>query len=177
MAKKRDPIGPLMDLNVGRHPLTRLQKLANAMRAGGVPLAALDEQTTIDEDTGIVTRMMALCGHCTGPCCSTLRIPITRSDARRLARNLETTVPRLPLLPVEGSEDEPDDLAGYLSKGASPCPYFKSGCSVHSFRPDVCRSFGLHHCIGTGSFVPLGRLRAAVLKSEQGPAVDGASSV
>lgn len=159
MAKKRDPIGPLMDLNVGRHPLTRLQKLANAMRAGAVPLAALDETTRVDETTGVVTRMMALCGHCTGPCCSTLRIAITVSDARRLAQNLRTTVGRLPLLPPDGLEEEPEDLAGYLSKGASPCPYFDRGCSVHSFRPDVCRSFGLHHCIGTGSFVPLARLR------------------
>ena len=158
MAKKRDPIGPLMDLNVGRHPLTRLQRLANAMRAGGVPLAALDENVTIDEHTGVVTRMMALCGHCQGPCCSTLRIPITRSDAKRLAKNLETTVTRLPLLPLDGLEEEQDDLAGYLSKGASPCPYFDRGCRVHSFRPDVCRSFGLHHCIGTGSFVPLARV-------------------
>jgi hypothetical protein len=158
MAKKRDPIGPLMDLNVGRHPLTRLQRLANAMRAGGVPLAALDENVTVDEHSGVVTRMMALCGHCQGPCCSTLRIPITRSDARRLAKNLETTVTRLPLLPLDGIEEEQDDLAGYLSKGASPCPYFDRGCRVHSFRPDVCRSFGLHHCIGTGSFVPLARV-------------------
>ncbi len=155
MAKKRDPIGPLMDLNVGHHPLTRLHKLANAMRAGRVPLAALAETTTVDEQTGVVTRMMALCGHCSGPCCSTLRIPITRSDARRLAQNLGTTVARLPLLPPDGAEDEPEDLAGYLSKGASPCPYFQRGCSVHGFRPDVCRSFGLHNCIGTGSFVPL----------------------
>jgi len=160
MAKKRDPIGPLMDLNVGRHPLTRLQRLANAMRAGGVPLAALDEAVTVDEHTGVVTRMMALCGHCQGPCCSTLRIPITRSDAKRLAKNLETTVTRLPLLPLDGLEEEQDDLAGYLSKGASPCPYFDRGCKVHSFRPDVCRSFGLHHCIGTGSFVPLARVAA-----------------
>jgi hypothetical protein len=161
MAKKRDPIGALMDLNVGRHPLTRLQRLANAMRAGKVPLAALAETVTVDESSGVVTRMMALCGQCTGPCCSTLRIPITVSDARRLAKNLKTTVARLPLLAKDGLEEEAEDLAGYLSKGASPCPYFQRGCSVHSFRPDVCRSFGLHHCIGTGSFVPVGRLRAA----------------
>ena len=127
-------------------------------RAGGVPLAALDENVTVDEHSGVVTRMMALCGHCQGPCCSTLRIPITRSDAKRLAQNLETTVTRLPLLPLDGVEEEQDDLAGYLSKGASPCPYFDRGCRVHSFRPDVCRSFGLHHCIGTGSFVPLARV-------------------
>lgn len=161
MAKKRDPIGTLMDLNVGRHPQPRLQRLANAMRAGNVPLEALNETTTIHEQTGVVTRMMALCGHCQGPCCSTLRIPITISDAKRLAANLNTTVKRLPLLGKDGLEEEQDDLAGYLSKGASPCPYFDRGCSVHSFRPDVCRSFGLHHCIGTGSFVPIGRLRAA----------------
>lgn len=157
MAKKRDPIGPLMDLNVGVQPLTRLHKLANAMRAGGVPLAALAETTTVDEQTGVVTRMMALCGHCSGPCCSTLRIPITRSDARRLAQNLKTTVAKLPLLPLDGLEEEPDDLAGYLSKGASPCAYFDRGCTVHGFRPDVCRSFGLNACVGTGSFVPLRR--------------------
>jgi hypothetical protein len=161
MAKKRDPIGTLMDLNVGRHPQPRLQRLANAMRAGKVPLTALDETTTVDAQTGVVTRMMALCGHCQGPCCSTLRIPITISDAKRLAQHLNTTVKRLPLLAKDGLEEEQDDLAGYLSKGASPCPYFDRGCSVHSFRPDVCRSFGLHHCIGTGSFVPIGRLRAA----------------
>jgi Fe-S-cluster containining protein len=101
--------------------------------------------------------MMALCGHCSGPCCSTLRIPITRSDARRLAQNLKTTVARLPLLPLDGLEEEPDDLAGYLSKGASPCAYFDRGCTVHGFRPDVCRSFGLNACVGTGSFVPLRR--------------------
>ena len=63
MAKKRDPIGVLMDLNVGRHPQPRLQRLANAMRAGKVPLTALDETVTVDEHTGVVTRMMALCGH------------------------------------------------------------------------------------------------------------------
>jgi len=72
------------------------------------------------------------------------------------------SVRRLPLLGKDGLEEEQDDLAGYLSKGASPCPYFDRGCKVHSFRPDVCRSFGLHHCIGTGSFVPLTRLRPAV---------------
>jgi len=155
MAKKRDPIGPLMDLNVGVQPMTRLHKLANAMRAGGVPLAALSETTTVDEQSGVITRMMALCGHCSGPCCSTLRIPITRSDARRLAQNLKTTVARLPLLAKDGLEEEAEDLAGYLSKGASPCPYFDRGCSVHAFRPDVCRSFGLNACIGTGSFVAL----------------------
>ena len=155
MAKKRDPIGPLMDLNVGHHPLTRLQKLANAMRVGDVPLSALAETTTVDEQTGVGTRMMAMCGHCTGPCCSTLRIPITVADARRLAKNLGTTVARLPLLPPDDLEEEPEDLAGYLSKGASPCPFFRRGCSVHAFRPDVCRGFGLHACIGTGSFVPL----------------------
>lgn len=161
MAKKRDPIGPLMDLNVGRHPQPRLQRLANAMRDGKVPLTALDETVTVDEHSGVVTRMMALCGHCQGPCCSTLRIPITKSDAKRLAENLGISVRRLPLLGKDGLEEEQDDLAGYLSKGASPCPYFDRGCTVHSFRPDVCRSFGLHHCIGTGSFVPLKRLRAA----------------
>lgn len=171
MAKKRDPIGPLMDLNVGRHPLTRLQRLANAMRAGGVPLTGLDEAVTVDGQTGVVTRMMALCGHCTGPCCSTLRIPITISDAKRLAKNLETTVARLPLLARDGLEEEQDDLAGYLSKGASPCPYFDRGCSVHSFRPDVCRSFGLHHCIGTGSFVPLGRVAGAAVAAAVGSTV------
>lgn len=153
MAKKRDPIGPLMDLNVGHHPQVRLQRLANAMRAGRLPLAALNETVEVDEATGIVTRMMALCGHCTGSCCSRLRIPITRSDAARLAKNLGTTVRKLPLLAPEGTEDEPEDLAGYLSKGAGPCPFFDRGCTVHGFRPDVCRTFGLHACIGAGTFV------------------------
>jgi hypothetical protein len=154
MAKKRDPIGPLMDLNVGHHPLVRLQRLANGMRAGKLPLAALNEVTEVDEATGVVTRMMALCGHCTGTCCSRLRIPITRGDAARLAKNLQTTVRKLPLLPAEGTEDEPEDLAGYLSKGAGPCPFFDRGCTVHGFRPDVCRTFGLHACIGAGTFAP-----------------------
>jgi hypothetical protein len=146
MAKKRDPIGSLMILNVGHHPHVALQRLANRMRAGKVPLAALGETVSVDEETGVVTRMMALCGHCSGPCCSTLRIPISRADARRLARNLGTTLPRLPLLPAEGTEDEPEDTAGYLTKGDRPCPYFDRGCTVHAFRPDVCRTFGLHAC-------------------------------
>lgn len=154
MAKKRDPIGPLMDLNVGHHPQVRLQRMANAMRAGRLPLATLDEATSVDEATGVVTRMMALCGHCTGTCCSRLRIPITKRDAARLAQNLGTTVRKLPLLAPEGLEEEQDDLAGYLSNGTAPCPYFDRGCTVHPFRPDVCRTFGLHACIGAGLFTP-----------------------
>ncbi len=153
MAKKRDPIGPLMDLNVGHHPQVRLQKLANAMRVGKLPLAALNEATSVDEATGVVTRMMALCGHCTGTCCSRLRIPITREDAARLAKNLGTTVRKLPLLAPDGIEEEQDDLAGYLSKGAGPCPFFNKGCTVHAFRPVVCRTFGLSACIGAGTFI------------------------
>lgn len=152
MAKKRDPIGPLMDLNVGHHPPVRLQKLANAMRGARLPLAALDEATTVDPETGVVTRMMALCGHCTGTCCSRLRIPITKSDAARLAKSLGVPVRKLPLLAPEGLEEEQDDLAGYLSNGTAPCPYFDRGCTVHAFRPDVCRTFGLHACIGAGLF-------------------------
>jgi hypothetical protein len=153
MAKKRDPIGPLMDLNVGGHPHVRLQRLANAMRAARVPLAALAEATEVDEGTGVVTRMMALCGHCAGSCCrGRLRIQITHSDAARLAKNLGTTVRKLPLLAADGTEDEPEDLAGYLSKGQAPCPFFDKGCTVHGFRPDVCRTFGLHACIGAGTF-------------------------
>lgn len=154
MAKKRDPIGPLMDLNVGHHPQVRLQQLANGMRAGKIPLAALGEATEVDEATGVVTRMMRLCGHCTGTCCAKLRIPITKNDAARLAKHLGTTVRRLPLLAPDGIEEEQDDLAGYLSKGAAPCPFFDRGCTVHGFRPDVCRTFGLHACIGAGTFAP-----------------------
>lgn len=153
MAKKRDPLGPLMDLNVGHHPQVRLQRLANGMRSGRVPLAALGEVTEVDEATGVVTRMMALCGHCTGSCCSRLRIPITHADAARLAKNLGTTVRRLPLLAPEGGEEEDGEVAGYLSKGEGPCPFFDRGCTVHTFRPVVCRTFGLHACIGAGTFV------------------------
>jgi len=153
MAKKRDPIGPLMDLNVGHHPLIRLQRLANAMRAGKVPLSGLTERTEVDDASGTVTRMLSLCGHCRGTCCS-LRVPISGADARRLARHLGTTVARLPLHPPEGGEDEPEDTAGYLSKGDRPCPYFDRGCTVHAARPDVCRAFGLHACIGAGTFTP-----------------------
>lgn len=154
MAKKRDPLGPLMDLNVGHHPQVRLQRLANGMRAGKVPLAALNERAEVDEATGTVTRSLSLCMHCTGSCCGSLRIPITKTDAARLARHLGTTTRKLPLLAPEGTEDEPEDIAGYLSRGDAPCPYFDRGCTVHPFRPDVCRAFGLHACIGAGTFTP-----------------------
>lgn len=159
MARPRDPLGSLMNLNVGHLPQVVLQRLANRMRAAKVTPAALAEQTTVDAETGVVTRMLTLCQACTGACCSSLRIPITRSDARRLARHLRTTTRGLGLVPPAGTEDEPDDLAGYLTLGDRPCRFFDRGCTVHAARPDVCRTFGLHACMKAETFVPLVQLR------------------
>lgn len=158
MPRPRDPLGPLMYLNVGHLPQVTLQRLANRMRAGAVPPTALAEETTIDPETGAVTRALTLCRSCAGGCCTSLRVPITHTDARRLARHLRTTVRGLRLHPPTGGEDEPDDLAGYLTPGDRPCPYFDRGCTVHAARPDVCRSFGLHACLEAGTFVPLARV-------------------
>ena len=36
----RDPLGPLMNLNVGHVPLVALQRLANRMRAAKIPVTA-----------------------------------------------------------------------------------------------------------------------------------------
>lgn len=158
MPRSRDPLGPLMDLNVGHLPQVALQRLANRLRAAKIPLDALDEHAAVDPASGTVTRMLALCQACAGGCCSSLRVPITRSDARRLARHLGVQARALPLHPPDGDEDEPDDLAGYLTHGDRPCPYFDRGCTVHVARPDVCRSFGLHGCMRAGTFVPRARL-------------------
>lgn len=158
-----------MHLNVGHLPQVLLLRLANRMRAAGVPAAALAEQTTVDEETGVVTRMLSLCQACTGACCSSLRIPITRADARRLARHLRTTTRGLGLVPPQETEDEPDDLAGYLTLGDRPCRYFDRGCTVHAARPDVCRTFGLHACMRAETFVPLATLRRASGRSPGAP--------
>lgn len=147
-----------MNLNVGHLPLVALQRVANRMRAARIPVTALAEQSSVDPETGAVTRALELCQRCTGACCTSLTVPITRADARRLARHIGTTVRGLSLHPRRGSEDEPEDLAGYLTLGDRPCRFFSAGCTVHAARPDVCRSFGLHACMQAGTFVPLTRL-------------------
>lgn len=147
-----------MNLNVGHLPQVVLQRLANRLRAAKISADALGEDTTIDPASGAVTRMFALCGACAGGCCTSLRVPITRDDARRLARHLGTSVRGLRLHPPTGGDDEPEDLAGYLTEGDAPCPHFERGCTVHVARPDVCRSFGLHACMRAGTFVPAARL-------------------
>ncbi|MCY1062262.1 YkgJ family cysteine cluster protein [Nannocystis sp. SCPEA4] len=155
MPRSRDPLGPLMNLNVGHVPLVALQRLANRMRAAKIPVTALTEQSSVDPESGAVTRALTLCHSCQGTCCTSLRVPITRSDARRLARHVGTTIRGLGLSPKQGGEDEPDDLAGYLTLGDRPCRFFSAGCTVHAARPDVCRSFGLNACTKVGTFVPL----------------------
>lgn len=155
MPRPRDPLGPLMNLNVGHVPLVALQRLANRMRAAKISVTALTEQSSVDPESGAVTRALALCHSCAGTCCTSLRVPITRADARRLARHVGTTIRGLGLYPKQGSEDEPDDLAGYLTIGERPCRFFSAGCTVHAARPDVCRSFGLNACTKLGLFVPL----------------------
>jgi hypothetical protein len=147
-----------MNLNVGHLPLVALQRVANRMRAAKIPVTALTEQSSVDPETGAVTRALALCQSCMGTCCTSLKVPITRADARRLARHVGTTIRGLGLRPRQGSEDEPEELAGYLTLGDRPCRFFSAGCTVHAARPDVCRSFGLHACMRAGTFVPLARV-------------------
>jgi hypothetical protein len=154
MPRPRDPLGPLMNVNVGNLPQVALLRLANRMRAAKISVAALDEHCAVDPESGAVTRTLTLCHSCAGTCCTSLRVPITRADARRLARHLGTTLRGLKLHPPLGGEDEPEDLAGYLTPGDRPCPFFSAGCTVHVARPDVCRSFGLHACMKAGTFVP-----------------------
>ncbi len=143
-----------------RQQLITLRVHASKMRRSKIPVTALSESTQVD-DTGLVTRTMDLCQHCTGACCQTLRVPVTRDDARRLARHLEITTRSLPLLTIPDAEQHDDeDVVGYLSDGPErPCPYFKSGCSVHPARPEACRGFGLHSCIAFGTFTPLRPIR------------------
>lgn len=147
-----------MNLNVGHLPQVALLRVANRMRAAKIPVTALAEQSSVDPDSGSVTRALALCQSCAGTCCTSLRVPITRVDARRLARHVGTTVRGLGLFPLEGSDEEQDDLAGYLTLGDGPCRFFSAGCTVHVARPDVCRSFGLHACMRAGTFVPLAQV-------------------
>jgi len=151
MARPRPPIGPLLDLKPRSVRLEQLGVLATKLERAKLPNTVLSEQVSVDAH-GTVTRMMELCKHCTGDCCGSLDIPITRSDAKRLAKGLGTTTRSLPLLPLGGDEDPDLDYAGYLSRGERPCPYFDKGCSVHEIRPDVCRSFGLLSCASTQSF-------------------------
>jgi hypothetical protein len=147
-----------MNLNVGHLPQVALLRVANRMRTAQVPVTALDEACAVDGESGAVTRMLRLCQHCAGTCCTSLRVPITRADARRLARHLGTTIRGLGLLPRPGGDDEAEDLAGYLTDGSRPCGFFSKGCTVHAARPDVCRSFGLHACMAAGTFVPLAQV-------------------
>jgi Fe-S-cluster containining protein len=158
MARARSAIGPLLDLNHGRIPHRDLQLLAAKIDRAGLRLSVLDETTRVDE-RGVVVRETALCGACQGKCCSSLKIPILVSDAKRLATHLGVRVRDLDLLPLEGDEDEPSRFAGYLSKGDRPCPHFNRGCSVHAARPDVCRTFGLADCTEAQTFTPLARVR------------------
>lgn len=158
MPRPRDPLGALMNLNVGNLPQVALLRMANRLRAGEVPASALGEHAAVDATSGAVTRIFGLCASCAGTCCTSLRVPISHADARRLARHLSTTIRGLGLLPADGSEDEPDDLAGYLTSGDRPCRFFADGCTVHAARPEVCRSFGLHACLAAGTFVPRARV-------------------
>jgi Fe-S-cluster containining protein len=151
MPRPRAPLGPLLDLKPRPVRLEQLGVLATKLQRAKLPNTVLSENVSVDEH-GTVTRMMELCQHCTGRCCSTLAIPITRTDAKRLAKALGQSVRSLPLLPLDGGEDSDLDYAGYLSRGASPCPYFERGCSVHEHRPEVCRTFGLLSCASTQSF-------------------------
>lgn len=159
MPRPRDALGALMNLNVGKLPLVALVRLANRMRAAGVPISALDEQSAVDPETGSVTRTLGLCHRCAGTCCTSLRVPVTRADARRLARHLGTTLRGLRLHPRGDDDDGSEDLAGYLTPGDRPCRFFAAGCTVHPARPDVCRSFGLHACMAAGTFVPLAQVK------------------
>lgn len=151
MTRPRAPLGPLLDLKLPTIRLEQLGVLATKLQQAKLPNTVLSENVRVDAH-GTVTRMMELCQHCTGRCCSTLNIPITRSDAKRLAKALGQSVRSLPLLPLDGDEDPDFDYAGYLSRGDSPCPYFERGCSVHEHRPEVCRTFGLLSCASTQSF-------------------------
>jgi hypothetical protein len=147
-----------MNLNVGHLPQVALQRLANRMRAAKIPVSALTEQSSVDPESGAVTRALQLCHACAGTCCTSLRVPITVADARRLARHVGTTIRGLGLHPRQGGDDEPEELAGYLTLGDRPCRFFSAGCTVHVARPDVCRSFGLHACMKVGTFVPLAQV-------------------
>ncbi|MFV8755379.1 YkgJ family cysteine cluster protein [Nannocystaceae bacterium ST9] len=152
MARPRPPLGPLLELKPPSVRVQQLDVLASKLTRAKLPNTVLSEDVQVDAH-GTVTRMMALCQHCTGDCCGSLNIPITRRDAKRLAKALGHASTRsLPLLPLDGDEDPDLDYAGYLSRGDSPCPYFDKGCSVHEHRPDVCRSFGLLACASTQSF-------------------------
>ncbi len=154
MARPRAPIGPLLDLNLPRVSVDKLNALSTRIQQAGLPNTVLSERVEVDEQ-GRVTRMMELCRHCQGICCASLRIPITRNDARRLAEATGVSMRSLPLLPPTGEEDPEEHVYGYLSQGESPCPYFDKGCSVHEHRPDVCRGFGLMACAGAEVFRPL----------------------
>lgn len=151
MPRPRAPLGPLLDLKPPTVRLQQLDVLAHKLVRAKLPNTVLSEHVGVDEH-GTVTRMMELCQHCTGQCCSTLNIPITRRDAKRLATALGQSVRSLPLLALDGDEDPDLDYAGYLSRGESSCPYFDKGCSVHQDRPEVCRTFGLMACASTQSF-------------------------
>ncbi len=151
MSRPRAPIGPLLDLKPPPVRVQQLGVLATKLERAKLPNTVLSETVSVDAH-GQVTRMMELCQHCTGHCCSTLHIPITRTDAKRLAKGLGQSTRSLPLLPLDGDEDPDLDYAGYLSRGDSPCPYFDKGCSVHEHRPAVCRYFGLMACASTQSF-------------------------
>jgi len=154
VAKARDPLGPLLDMNHGRWTLGRMQALAGELRRAGIPVTALSETTRVTEQ-GTVERDLVLCHSCEGTCCTAMEIAITRADAKRLADNLGVPLRKLPLIPPTGEENEVDDVYGYLGKDGRPCPYWAAGrCTVHGFRPDVCRAFGLWACADSGTFVP-----------------------
>ena len=144
-------MGPLLDRNLGRVPVGKLQALAARVKKARLHLDVFNENVTVDPQTGVVTHAMDLCHHCTGQCCASLVIPITKKDRRRLASHLGVKPREVALLPLDGDEDD-DTLAGYLSQGDGPCPYFDKGCSVHPGRPDVCRGFGLLACANAGVF-------------------------
>ena len=156
MPRRPDAMRPLLALNEGRMKVGSMTALTTKMRDAKIPLTALEQRTTVDPETGIVSHDMALCGFCNGNCCSTLEVPITKEDRRRIAKGLGIRSNQVPLLPLDGNENDVDaeELAGYLTKGNGPCPYFDAGCNVHAFRPDACRQFGIHACVQAEAFVP-----------------------
>lgn len=76
------------------------------------------------------------CATC-GNCCREALPTLSPTDIQRLATGLKLTEEQ-----VHQRYLHPGDEPGSIEFNAKPCPFLSENkCSVHEFRPDVCRSY------------------------------------
>jgi Fe-S-cluster containining protein len=108
-----------------------------------------------------------------GKCCSVLAVEIDPSDVERLAENLGITETEFRAGYTEPPRFGWNEGSAMLSKkprsdGADGCPFLGAGtipdlwyCTVHEFKPALCRSYSTRHDPCRAEFderYPLGRL-------------------